>query len=209
METAMKNSSKRFESLRRRGESGMTLIELMIAMVVLATGMCAIAILITTAIASNNRNKGDTTATMVAQTVINKFSTYPANQNGNLTITDCKPNGAQVLTIATAGGAAPAGQGAALIPVGQANAGNINWLAAAPGANYNMTFYVCAVSNANAATAQPYDVRWNVMNLNTVGGVVFSKLVTVSARPLAPIGGASQMKFYQPPVTLRTIIDIN
>jgi prepilin-type N-terminal cleavage/methylation domain-containing protein len=208
------------QSLRRKtarsGESGMTLIELMIAMVVLATGMCAIAILITTAIASNGRNKGDTTATMVAQTFLSKISTFPANQNAGvgspaLTVTDCRPGplgGAQVLNIPTAGAGAPGGNGATLVPVGQLSAGTINWnVPAVPG--YSVIYYVCAYSNANAGTAQPFEVRWNVINLNTIGGVTYSKLVTVSARPRTPIGGASQMKFYQPPVTLRTIVNMN
>ena len=207
METAMKNNDVQRDPSRRR-QSGMTLIELMIAMGVLATGMCAIALLIATAIASNNRNKGDTGATMVAQTVLNKLSTYPANLNGNLNITDCKPNGVQNLVITTVGAPGPAGQGATLIPAGTLNAGAVNWLAAAP-ANYSFIYYACAQSNANASTAQPYEVRWNVMTMTVIAGTTYSKMITVSARPRAPIGGASQMKFYQPPVTLRTIVTTN
>ncbi len=200
----------------RRNESGMTLVELMIAMIVLATGMCAIAILITTAIASNGRNKGDSSATMVAQSVMSRLSMYPANKDAGvsgppLTITDCRPaplGGAQNLNIPTAGGPAPVGNGAALVPLGQLNAGSINWLNGPP-PGYSIIYFACAYSDANSSTAQPFEVRWNVINLNTIAGVTYSKLITVSARPQTPIGGGNQLKFYTPPVTLRTIVNMN
>ena len=48
----------------------MSLIELMVAMVVLVVGMLALMLLVTTSISGNNRNKLDTTGTMLAQTVI-------------------------------------------------------------------------------------------------------------------------------------------
>jgi hypothetical protein len=51
-----------------------------------------------------------------------------------------------------------------------------------------------------------YDVRWNVMTGTTVGGAVFTKMVTVSTRPLsAQAGGMMALKNYALPVTLRTI----
>lgn len=50
----------------RSSSSGMTLIELMIAMVVLAVGLIAIANVVAIAIANNNRNHMDTTSTMLS-----------------------------------------------------------------------------------------------------------------------------------------------
>ena len=47
----------------RSNEAGLSLIELMIAMVIMTVGFMATMILISTAIATNNRNKLDTTAT--------------------------------------------------------------------------------------------------------------------------------------------------
>lgn len=187
----------------RRGQAGMTLIELMIAMVVLAIGMAGVMILITSAIATNSRNKGDTTGTMVAQMVMEKIANYPANANGVITITDCRPaalGGPQILKIATTAGVMPAGLGAQFNPDGS---GTINWnqAQAAVPANYAMTYYVCGAQG----TAAPYDVRWNVVQMTTAGGTTFTKLVVVSARALGVLGGAAQGVYYQPPVTLRTI----
>ena len=47
----------------RPAEAGMSLIELMIAMIVLVVGMMGIMVMISTAITTNARNKMDTTAT--------------------------------------------------------------------------------------------------------------------------------------------------
>lgn len=184
-------------------QAGMTLIELMIAMVVLAIGMAGVMILITSAIATNSRNKGDTSATMVAQTVLEKIAAYPANVNGIITITDCRPaalGGPQNLTISTTAAVLPVGAGAQLDPAGS---GTINWnqpLANVP-ANYKMTYYACGVQG----TAAPYDVRWNIGQMTAVGPTVYTKLIVVSARPLGVLGGSVQGMYYQPPVTLRTI----
>ena len=184
-------------------QAGMTLIELMIAMVVLAIGMAGVMILITSAIATNSRNKGDTSGTMVAQTVLEKIAAYPANVNGIITITDCRPaalGGPQNLTISTAAAVLPNGAGAQLDPAGT---GIINWnqAQAAVPANYKMTYYACGVQGTSA----PYDVRWNVAQMTVSGGTTLTKLIIVSARPLGVLGGAVQGMYYQPPVTLRTI----
>ncbi len=184
-------------------QAGMTLIELMIAMAVLAIGMAGVMVLLTSAIATNNRNKGDTTGTMVAQMVLEKVANYPANTNGIIQVTDCRPaalGGPQTLNLATTAGPMPNGLGAQLDPAGS---GTINWTqaqAAVP-ANYGMTYYVCGAQGS----AAPYDVRWNVVQMTVGGGTTFTKLIVVSARPLGVIGGRVQGMYYQPPVTLRTI----
>jgi len=199
----MRTSDAPKQQAGRNSQAGMTLIELMIAMVVLAIGMAGVMILITSAIATNSRNKGDTTGTMVAQMVLEKLASYPASQNGLITITDCRPaaqGGPQNLTISTAAAALPAGAGAQLDPNGL---GTINWaqnLAAVP-ANYQMTYWVCGAQG----TAAPYDIRWNIAQMTVAGGTTYTKLIVVSARPLGVLGGAAQGMYYQPPVTLRTI----
>lgn len=197
----MTKSNGHKQRARRRREAGMTLIELMIAMVVLAIGMAGVMILITTAIATNSRNKGDTSATMVAQMVLEKIASYPANLNGVIIVQDCRPanlGGPQNLSIATTAG--PMKNGAGALP--DAN-GNIDWTqnAAAVPANYQMTYYVCGAQG----TAAPYDIRWNIVQMNNIGGVTYTKLIVVSARPLGVLGGVAQGMYYQPPVTLRTI----
>ena len=90
----------------RNRQSGMSLIELMIAMTVLVVGMLALMTLVTTAIGSNNRNKLDTTGTMLAQTVLEGIAAQPAPVGATFTLSDCNPAGSTSWTIGTAGGSA-------------------------------------------------------------------------------------------------------
>ncbi len=177
---------------RQRAEAGMTLIELMIAMVVLATGMAAGMGLIFTAMLANSRNKRDTSATLVAQTVMEKLLWAGAAANANLTITDCLGN---VLTINPVG--TTSGTGAAV----DATTGNINFAVAAP-AGYGGTYTAC---RTNGSTIQ-YDVRWNLKILDSYGNQPSTKLITVAARPQeANAAGVSQTQLYAFPVTLRGV----
>jgi len=97
---------------RRQLERGVTLIELMIAMLVLAIGFGALCILISGAIASDNKNSKDTAATLLAQMVIEQISSQHPNSTTTIAVADCASNS---WTVATAGGASPSGTGAALI----------------------------------------------------------------------------------------------
>jgi type IV pilus modification protein PilV len=178
----------------RKRQSGMSLIELMIAMTVLVVGMLALMTLVTTAMSSNNRSRLDTTGTMLAQTVLEGIAAQPATSNQPFTMNDCNPAGSTAWTIATAG---PAAIGNSLGADVVASTGNIDFntqsYAAVP-ANYKMKYVTCGVSSAQAT----YDVRWNVRALTA-----FTKLITVSARQLGDTG--ANLPFFSPPITLRTI----
>ena len=178
----------------RTRQSGMSMIELMIAMMVLVVGMLALMTLVTTAISSNNRNKLDTTGTMLAQTVLEGIAAQPATSGVPFTMKDCNPAGATSWTIASAGAASP-GAGADVV----ASTGNIDFNLqsyAAVTANYKMKYVTCGVSGAQAT----YDVRWNVETLTT-----YTKLITVSARQLGVSTSGANLPFFSPPITLRTI----
>jgi len=171
--------------------SGMSMLELMIAMAVLAVGMTAVTALFHSAILTNNRAKVDTSATMLAQTVLEKIAAQPASQNAAILLTDCG-GPPTTWTIATAGAGAP-GNGATL----DANSGAIDFTqayAAVP-ANYKMLFAGCGAGGRQTT----FDVRWNVL---TVTGN--SRLITVAARPIGALGANRPTQFV-PPVTLRTI----
>src|SRR2546429_6316718 len=88
-------------------ERGISLVELVIAITVLAIGMAGLAVLFSTAIMNNSRSKGDTSGTMLTQTVLEQIAAQPANLAANLTLTDCKPAGAVAGPIATSGAAHP------------------------------------------------------------------------------------------------------
>src|ERR1700733_655123 len=86
----------------RRTQAGMTLIELMVAMVILTVGMGALTTLLVVAMATDNRNSKDTSATLLAQMVVEQISAQPPNSNATISVTDCAGN---VWTVATTGGA--------------------------------------------------------------------------------------------------------
>ncbi len=184
---------------RRGSASGMTLIELMIAMVVLAVGLIAIANVVAMAIANNNRNRLDTTSTMLSEMVLEQIQSVPASTNmvPGIPITDCA--GVQWF-VNTTGGAVPNGQGARLMPMGAPNAGDIDYTQAegAIPAGYSMDYTTCGPAGAQFV----YEVRWNIVN----GVNNFSKVVTVSSRrKLTTLASSPNLTYFAPPVTLRGI----
>lgn len=177
----------------RSAASGMTLIELMIAMVVLAVGLIAIANVVALAIANNNRNRLDTTSTMLSEMVLEQIQSVPASSNVVLTVTDCAGN---AWNINTTGAAAPTGAGANL----NAATGNIDYLQPEAGvpAGYRMDYTTCGAAGQQFV----YEVRWNVVN----GVNNFTKVVTVSSRrKMAALGTSPNLTYFAPPVTLRGI----
>jgi prepilin-type N-terminal cleavage/methylation domain-containing protein len=202
-------------SIRRRarlGESGMSLLELMIAMTVLTVGMLGSMVMILTAMESNSRNKTDNLATILDQEVMEKFATlnnYP--KAGSATIYDCALNGgsADAHLASLLQGAYGTGNGATLytsstVPAGY-NVGDIDWSQASPTLatsttpGYAMLYRTCS--------GDIYEVRWNIMDGNA-GSPPVSRisLLTVSARQTAANGSKLGMLF-APPTTLRTLIE--
>lgn len=182
----------RRRNTRRSRQAGMTLIELLIAMLVLAIGMAGILVMITTAIASNARNKGDSTATMVSQMVMERLASVSASTDTTVNITDCRPasqGGPQTLTLSTTPGDPLNGAGATLTN------GLIDWTVTAVPANYGFVYYNCGTGQQ----AAPYEVRVNVMR----AAAGYTKLITVSTRPVGGVRGPAQL--FAPPVTLRTM----
>jgi prepilin-type N-terminal cleavage/methylation domain-containing protein len=172
----------------------MSLIELMIAMVVLAIGLGGITILLTGSIASNNKNNHDTTATLLAQMVLEQISGQHVYSNQTITITDC-PNTAW--TIATDPGAAGTGNGAKLKADGTIDFTQSYTTLTANG--YAMQYVDCSTAGGIKTT---YDVRWNVMSVSTNTS---TRLITSAARPMSSnvnqLGGV----FFALPVNLRGI----
>ncbi len=159
----------------RNSQQGTTLIELMIAMVVLAIGLGGITTLLVIAIGTDNRNSKDTTATMLAQLVIEEIGSQDPNSVAPILITDCAGN---AFNIAVAGGATPGGAGAALVTsAASVYYGSIDQTQAvgAIPAGYQMYYAACSAAGGSRTT---YDVRWNVMTITAA----HSRLITASAR---------------------------
>src|ERR1700688_1153156 len=129
--------------LPRRCQAGMTLIELMVAMSILAVGVGALTNLLVVAMATDNRNSKDTSATLLAQMVIEQISAQHPNSNATISVTDCAGN---AWTVATAGGASPNGTGATIVTTSTAiGYGGIDQTQASSNitANYEMKYVDC------------------------------------------------------------------
>src|SRR5256885_8614034 len=95
-------------------ELGMSLIELLIAMMVLMFGVISITSLIMLAIGTNFRNRQQSNSTAAAQMVMEKIMSVPATTAAVITITDC----AGAIDNINTAGAAGAGAGAPLAASG-------------------------------------------------------------------------------------------
>ena len=172
--------SMRRNRKKRHAQSGITLIELMIASFVLTFGMLSLVGLLMVAIGNNGRSKVDTTATMLNQAVIEQMSAVLEN-GGPGTITDCANNNWVIDT--SIGGA-------------NLNGSTIDFTQAAPPAGYSMNYVEC-----NGNVQNTYDVRWNVQNV-TAGGTY---LVTVGAKPR---GNAPARFSFALPVNMRVFVQV-
>lgn len=169
------------EKMTRRGQRGMTLIEVMISMVILLVGLVASLGLVSLAIGTNGRNRQQSNATVLAQMVSEKISSIPPSSTTALTITDC--SGLNWTVNNAAGGSTLLASGA--VDYTQAQV-----------ANYSMNYVACG-TNGRAVT---YDVRWNVQQPSS-----YVSIVTVSARQR---GATSNELVFSFPVTIRTMIGI-
>lgn len=185
---------------------GFSIIELMIAITVLAIGMAGILPLVMMASNSNAANQRDSQAVMIAQMVMEQISARPASVNAAFTITDCRPaalGGPQVLNVNIAPGGANV-YAANVAPSYLAGTIDYSQAVNAVPAGYGMQYYACGVGNAapTDGTQVIYDVRWNIA---VTGGTM--KAVTVAARRLNTPGGTQLQKLlFVNPVTLRTIV---
>lgn len=162
-----------------RKQRGMTLIELMIAMIVLLVGVVGSMALVAYAIGGNGRSRQQSNSTALAQLLTEKIASVKASTSPNLTVTDCTGTSFTIST--TAGGAALTTSGA------------VDYTQAAV-TNYQMLFTDCGTSGRQVT----YDVRWNIQQ--TTGYV---KMLTVSAMMK---GAGNDPKYYSLPVTVRTLI---
>jgi prepilin-type N-terminal cleavage/methylation domain-containing protein len=179
--------------LRSRNRSrGFSLVEILMAMVILSVGLLAIIGMIVSASLTANSNKVDTTAAMLADTVMEQISAKDVTSAGTFSIKDCA---GVDHTVGLTAGAAPAGNGA---PLNGAPQYEVNYQAAAV-ANYQMNFVTCGGANGARNT---FDVRWNIMNMDPLmpaQSAAYTRVITVSARQLTVKG------VFSPPVTLRTV----
>src|SRR5438067_7985672 len=132
------NSAK----LRKSGKAdGFTLLEVLIAIVILAIGLTGLLPMMLVAVNNNTGTRQDSQAVMMAQKVLETITSQPAASDATFSVRDCRPNGLggpQDYTINSAGSASP-GTGATV------TSGAIDYTQGVGlvGAGYQMTFFVC------------------------------------------------------------------
>jgi prepilin-type N-terminal cleavage/methylation domain-containing protein len=164
---------------RKSEQRGMSLIELMFAMVVLLVGVMGSMALIAYTIGGNSRSKQQSNSTVIAQMTIEKLSSQQASTNTNLTITDC--TGASNTLYTAPGGPTLASDGTE----------DFTQTAVT---GYQMYWTDCGTSGRQMI----YDVRWTITAPST-----YTKLIIVSAKMK---GAGTDSKVFSLPVTVRTLL---
>lgn len=169
----------------RRNQRGMTLIELMIAMVVLLVGVVGSMSLVALSIGGNGRSRQQSNSTAVAQMLTEKISSVKASTSPVLLISDCA--GANFAVNTALGGSA-------LLASGDVDFTQ----AAVPG--YQVLYTDCGNGDASGRQTT-YDVRWSIQASGN--NSAYLKFLTVSARKQ---NAGNDLKFFSLPVTIRTLI---
>jgi len=173
---------------KQRNLRGFSLLELTIAMAVLAVGLLGGIVVIGVASANNGKSKLHSTAVTLAESTMERIIAIPQKATGaaaQTRITDCAGN---TFTIETSAGPADY----PLITSG-AFANTIDF-SQPPQPNYSMAYVMCSASGGIA-----YDVRWHI----DPGPTPSTQWVTVSAKPL--VGSAAPAAQLTLPFTLRQL----
>jgi type II secretory pathway pseudopilin PulG len=171
------------------------LLELLIAIVVLAIGMGGLIPVLVSSLYSNSKSGSDTTSTMVAEHVLEQISAQPANGTTALAITDCAGTAWDIettgATLGAGSGGSNGGAGASLT-----SDGKIDW--GQSYANVPTGYAALYAACGNGGRQMVYDVRWDVITMTS-----YTRMVIISARPSGSltVGGLR----YVVPVNLRTI----
>jgi Tfp pilus assembly protein PilV len=171
-------------------ERGISLIEMMIALLVVTVGLIGSVALATLAIGNNTRSRAGSTSAALAEMVIDQISAIPVGAGvTSVTVTDCAGNS---ITMNTSG--ATSGSGANLTA-----SGNIDFTqsySSVP-AGYAMRYTVCG---ATTATRSVYDVRWNVQSLPSGR----AQYVVVGAQLSG--SGSGNLRLNALPLSVRTVV---
>jgi Tfp pilus assembly protein PilV len=170
-------------------QRGASLIEILVAMVVLTVGLVGSIALVAAAIGSNARSKSDSTSAALVHMFIGQISAVPIS-GPSPTVTDCAGN---TSAIGTAG--SPSGNGANL-----AADGTIDFtqqFSTVP-VGYGVQYTVC---NTSTGAQTLYDVRWNI----TTTPSRKEELVVVGAQ-LSGGNSSANARLYAPPVNVRTVV---
>ena len=169
---------------RRKREQGFSLLEMMLATIILLVGLIAIAQLVPASILMNYRNRNDSTALVFAQRELDQFLDQPLSTT--LPFTDALLNTCSLGNPATLN----AVQGSPVVVI---NNQPLIDFTAAPVSNYSFTY-----QDTTDPARTTYDVRWAVIITGTAT-TVYSKRYILGVRQQGGNG-------YFQPITLDTMV---
>jgi prepilin-type N-terminal cleavage/methylation domain-containing protein len=172
-------SKRNAHSTKQRAQRGFTLIELMIAVVVLVVGVVAVAQLVPAAIFLNSRNRADSSSLVYAQREMDQFVNQPLTTPAPYTFTDqqgnvCNLGGATVFNAVVGSPVTTVGGHVSINFTGGQVAG-----------------YSYYYTDPLDATTR-YDVRWAVINTGVAGSVYSRRFIlgvqkSAGDTPLPPV----------------------
>ena len=176
----------------RSPQAGFTLIEVMVASVIMVIGSLGMLGLIISAIATNNRNKIDSTQTMLSEAIVENLNTTVIG-SGSSTLVDCAGHS---YTISGVVG------GALLTPSGSAIDFTEDIASIPAKTDYHMDYQVNSPCTSTGTPQAVYDVRWNVQLVGAPLTPANTYLLTVSGK-LKNHGEGNML--FSLPVTLRVM----
>ena len=175
----------------RSSESGISLIETLMASVILVIGLLSMGALIVGSIATNNRNRHDSTQTMLATSIVEQINSTIVGA-GTSTLIDCAGTAHTINTLP--GGANLSGTDIDFTE---------NIAADTTKAAYHMDYVLRTPCTSTSTAERTYDVRWR---LEIVGAAAATPtntyLLTIGSR-LKDHGEGN--KFFSKPVTMRVM----
>jgi prepilin-type N-terminal cleavage/methylation domain-containing protein len=184
-------------SRNKKTQRGFSIIELMVAVAILAVGVLACMGMLITGMATNVVNKNDSAGTMLSQMVIEQIYTLPVDSGKTMTITDCAGNTWSIKSNSGGSTTSPwKGAISSTYPLDASGGLNFSMPVGSIPGGYQMNYTTCASQTGESAV---YDVRWAVgyLTANT-NMVVVSARQSTAAQQKTPVA-------FRPPVTLRTI----
>ena len=174
-----------------KSQAGITLIETMLAASILAIGSLGMIGIVVASIASNNRNKIDSTQTMLASSIFEQINSTVIGVGSSL-LTDCANNPWTINTAVPTSGVAGAPLVGTAIDYTQPQV---------PGFYMNYVVSTPCAPLPTGAVQGTYDVRWHI---DAVGSPTTTStyMLTVSAKL---VNGGQGNQFFSTPITLRVM----
>jgi len=174
--------------MKTRTDAGISLIEVMLAMLIMIITSISILGLVSASIATNNRNKIDSSGAMLAQSVVEQIKATIIG-SGTSSLTDCAGT---LHTINTAPGGA------------NLSGSNIDFTQTGLAPDYHMDYVMKSPCTTSGAQATTYDVRWRVEIVGAAAGTPTNTyLITIGSRMQNHSEGNM---FFSLPVNFRILV---